>query len=957
MPYAEQTSNLDNPASNEVLLLIQQCDSLANAGELDTALVLGNLAIEKSKTEFGENDPVHASALSAVATVYFLKSNYADFENLCNKALSIRERTLGPDHPDVAESLNDLATLFMYQGKYTEAEPLLKRAVEIYESVYGPEHINVAKSLNNLATLYCEQGKYAESENLHKRALSIKKATLGPEHSSVAWSSNNLATLYILQGRNSEAEHFLKQALAIWEKTMGPDHPLVGFALNNLGNCSMEQHKYAEAENYFKIALAKWEKALGPAYQHLAPALNSLARLYSYQAKYTESENLYKRALDIREKALSPEHPHLVRSLNNLGSLYLEMGRYTEAEPLLKRALALGEKGLGPDHPYVAESLLNLAKNYCALGDYDRSLSNYQKLQEARRNFIDYVFSYASEDQKIRYLEIYPLLDHSFLSFAIMDTSIQSKRSALEMILKGKAAVIDAVSAEREIAYCTDDDDILKRVKRHAEICGEIATLTLSGAEHLEPEMYRDRQRTLYSIKDSLETELSRRCGEFKDEQVSRRFKVQGIARTLPEGSVLWEFVQYEPYDFTRVGIEEEKTSRARYLAFTLNHDGDITLTDLGDAALIDSLVSLARFMINDARKVIYSPLAMESNRRLTELTEMIYDTIFAPLEASLDGGNTIIISPDGQLNLLPFEILSCPDGEYVIEKYRISYVSSGRDLLRFQKERRHSDWALVMADPDFDFSAEAMAKSKGEVHKESEIYHHNYNASRGVSECINFRFAQLPYTREETRFVAKTLENKIHIRTKIYYGSDSTEENLKKISSAPRVLHLATHGYFCEDLDPSEERGRENPLLRSGLALAGANHLMAENGGYAGQNGDGILTALEVSGLNLVGTELATLSACETGIGEVRNGEGVYGLRRAFQCAGVETIVMSLWKVPDRETYELMNSFYKYWGQGYSKREALRQSVLNVMNDLREKYGTAHPLSWGGFVLLGNPD
>jgi CHAT domain-containing protein len=525
------------------------------------------------------------------------------------------------------------------------------------------------------------------------------------------------------------------------------------------------------------------------------------------------------------------------------------------------------------------------------------------------------------------------------------------------MILKSKAVVVDAVSAEKEIAFCSYDDNIRRKAERHAEICGEIATLALAGAGKIETGIYRERLIKLYSIKDSLETELNVKCTEFRDELHSRKFEVADIAGIIPEGSVLWEFIVYEPIDFQKPGSGGDRIGPPRYLAFTLDNKGRITLNDLGDATEIDNLISEARKAIYDARETVYSPLVEESEKRLTGVTGELYKRIFEPLTSSLGNNRYIFISPDGQLNLIPFEILPAPDGQYVVEKYEISYLSSGRELLKFKRKREPGNWALVMADPDFDLSGDRLTRRRERVLKQSGIFTVEYTPTRGASDCMNKLFPGLPYTQRESMSVVRTLEKNSGLRVESYYGGEVLEEVLKGMESAPRVLHLATHGYFCEDLSMVRGRTLENPLLRSGLALAGANRLMSTGGVTVDWGEDGILTAFEVSGLNLVGTELAVLSACETGVGEIKNGEGVYGLRRTFQYAGAETILMSLWKVPDRETYRLMSGFYKNWvGEGRRKREALRQSTLTLLNDLRKRYGTAHPLLWGGFILAGNP-
>jgi CHAT domain-containing protein/tetratricopeptide (TPR) repeat protein len=699
------------------------------------------------------------------------------------------------------------------------------------------------------------------------------------------------------------------------------------------------------------------EKAFGSEHTRVATNLDNLGILYVRRGEYAEAEPLHKRALDIREKILGLEHPGVAYSLINLGHLYKERGKYAEAELLFKRSLTISEKMLGLEHPDVAATLGSLAELNCSLGEYSKSLANFSKSQESRRDFIDHAFSYASEDLKINYIQKYPLINNSFLTFALLDTTLDSKKSAVSVILNGKAVILDAISAEKEIAFCSYDDEIIAKAEKHAEICGEIATLALAGAERLEPEIYKERLQTLYGIKDSLETKLSGDCAEFRDELASRRFTVEDVSDALAEDAILWEFVQYNPYDFKKAGSDKDRTGPPRYLAFTLNHIGEITLIDLGEAIEIDSFVTLTRQMIYNSGSVAQAVGGFFAEQKLAEVTGELYDLIFAPLESSLVGRTQIFMSPDGQLNLLPFEILPDHEGKYAIEKYNISYLSSGRDLLKFKKKQAYGDWALAMADPDFDLSQEKLAEGGGKKSNKLESIEFVYEPSRGASSCLSGKFDPLPYTLKETISVVQTLKKNAQLDVDSYCGEEALEGVLKGMKVPPRILHLSTHGYFCEDINLTENKMLENPLLRSGLAFAGANGFFNASERDTSYVDDGILTALEVSGLNLIGTELVTLSACETGVGEVGNGEGVYGLRRAFQHAGARAIIMSLWKVPDPETGILMSNFYENWSSGETMRDALRQAALSILNERRDKYGSAHPYFWGGFILLGDPD
>jgi len=430
------------------------------------------------------------------------------------------------------------------------------------------------------------------------------------------------------------------------------------------------------------------------------------------------------------------------------------------------------------------------------------------------------------------------------------------------------------------------------------------------------------------------------------------------VVKSIPVGAVLWEFLRYKPYDFKKTGSDRDKNGPARYLAFAINHSGDVVIKDLGEAEAIESQIYAARDLIYEhkGKGIIFTDQVVDSEKQLNKVTKKLYDVLFAPLVSHLRDSTEILISADGQLNILPFEILPCPDGRYVVENYSISYLSSGRDLLRFKMKQEPCDWALLVADPAFDLSGDALDQYKNKHADRSSVTQLSHTPSRSVSGCLNFCCYSLPNSLKESEAIREILETQAHLRTECYYGGDALEDLLKDLPTAPKLLHLATHGFFCPLEDPAQERTFENPLLRCGLLLTGANHLRNDPLSKNYQREDGILTAFEASGLNLAGTELVTLSACETGMGDVRNGEGVYGLRRAFQHAGARTIVMSLWKVGDKETRRLMESFYRNWSNGYTKKEALRQAILEVLDDHRGKYA-AHPYFWGAFIMLGDPN
>ena len=368
-------------------------------------------------------------------------------------------------------------------------------------------------------------------------------------------------------------------------------------------------------------------------------------------------------------------------------------------------------------------------------------------------------------------------------------------------------------------------------------------------------------------------------------------------------------------------------------------------------------IVECRQVIQSGADRIMLEGAEQVEEARLSEVTRQLHELIVAPLSASLLNKDRIYVSPDGQLNLLPWEVLTMVDGRYLTEQYQISYLSCARDLVKPHVQQELAENVAVMfADPGY-FEQPAVAYDRdvaplGTIQRRL--------ATRGPpleSSCLDHPFRPLPATRAEVDAVSLLMTGGPGLEVRSHMGPNASESTLKELNQTPRILHLATHGYYCSDSTRPRATGiTDNPLLYSGLALAGANGPIM-GGTIAEGEEDGILTALEASGLNLVGTELVVLSACQSGVGEVANGEGVYGLRRAFQHAGARTVLMSMFNVPDQTTRRLMEQFYANWFAGASKSAALRQASLSILQERRQSHGAAHPLFWGGFILVGDPN
>ena len=912
-------------------------------------------AIEGVAKIYGTEHQEYERTIANLAAVYHNTAAYDKAESLYTEALGISEKIQGRDGPDYAFVEANLAAINIERGQYTAAEDRLRHATEVFEKTFGFRHPYVASNLYNLSFLCRMLGRYYEAIELLKQGIDISKGLMGAEYPTAANDLSQLASIYDDMGRKDEAKELYRQTLEIRERKFGPEHFEVAQTLANLGGIADDEGNIDEAEQLHRRALAIREKVFGMENRYTAQSLGHLAHIYYEKGRYAEAESLFTQTLGVFRQVLEPIHLDPATAMDGLAMCYAAQGKYDQAELLYLEAFRIREAIYGPRQPNVAVNLEHLARSYASSGDLASSLAFYRRFLSLRQQFIEYAFSFSSEEQKLRWVREYPLSAPTLPSLALTHPTDETARLAFEMTLNAKALVLDAVMAEQQAAYCGYDPSVRNKLARRTEVCSAIASLFFSESETAKA---RDSLQRLYAAQDSLETELSRICSPFRDDLLSRRFKAADVAAALPDKTVLLEYIKYTPYDFGKIARENDKTGPDRYLVFALEPGGAITLFDLGEARVIDSLINTARELIYQSSSRIYSAMATDFERRLMAVTTPLYERLFALPIKHLSDVTDIFVSPDGEINLLPFEILADPSGAYVIEKYQISYLSSGRDLLKPADHAVVQGDAMIMADPDFNLAAsqppaaEAKAKSKAAASTGLSLL----EPVRGTAECLRQDFLPLAFGRKETAAIAQTIKATTGLDIHEYYQADASEETIKNLSTAPKILHIITHGFFCPPSDTSTGDVMSNPLIRSGLALAGANRVIRGRDSADVGGEDGILTAFEASGLNLIGTELATLSACETGLGETLTGEGVFGLRRAFRHAGAQTILMSLWNIPDKETFELMEGFYQRWLGGMSKGDALRESSLEVLRRCRKDYGHGHPLLWGGFVLAGNP-
>ena len=724
--------------------------------------------------------------------------------------------------------------------------------------------------------------------------------------------------------------------------------------------------KYDEAVELCRRVLVIYEKILGGEHPNVATLLNNIAGAHKAKGNYAKAEPLFRRALTIEEKALGGEHPDVAISLNTLAELYRLQGDYAKAEPLYQRALTVYQKAFGGEHPNVATSLSNLSLLYAAKEDYPRAVETQTRGQDVVESNINATLTTGSEEQKQLYLDT--LSGDTLFTISLHAHSAPSDpraaRLALTTILRRKGRALDAMTDQiaglRRRANPRDRELLDELVAARSKL----ARIQISGQSDLTPAERQAQTVKLKTEVEQLEAQISRRSSEFR--AVSQPVTLDAVRAVIPGDAALVEIFSYKPIVFAAKGADH-RYGAPRYVAYVLLRDSATPLSvDLGEASTIEAQVTRLRTALKDPERT-----------DVKEIARALDANTMQPIRKLLGTTRRLFISPDGSLNLIPFGALVDEGGKYLVENYSLTYLTSGRDLLRLQAHTANHLPPVVLANPQFDRGERP--GSVGQALRGLLL-----NAARpgevtyGTIDFAAAHYEPLRGTAAEASAIGALLP-----RAQVFTVGEATESNLKRVTR-PRILHIATHGFFLPDqpqpasansrglrLEASRDAAarnvppQENPLLRSGLIFAGVNQRAS------GPNEDGVMTALEVAGLDLWGTKLAVLSACETGLGDVRNGAGVYGLRRALVLAGSETQILSLWQVSDDATRDLMVAYYHLLKAGASRTEALRQVQLAMIGGanpeqvgaqrgirLDKTFGAHtrwnHPYYWAAFIPSG---
>jgi len=801
-------------------------------------------------------------------------------------------------HQDIGylKTIANQGLLYATMGRFTQAEEFTSEALTMRKAKFGNNHPGVAASLNNYGVLKYNLARYNEAEKDFEGAVTIIKSKGMQTEMPYAIVLNNQAMFFQTIGRYEEAEGLMKQAIAIADKIEKSKSSNRLRFLSNLALLYQQMGKYTEAEAIY----LGMEKRLGKSNPDYASMLNNQAALYMVMGKQDKVEELLKKSAEIYKSNFGEENIAYAKSISDLGNFYRIKEKYAEADPLLQKALVIREATLGKNHPLYVLSQEDMAILDWKRKSWEKATAQYRSVMEKSLGFIQSYFPPMSESEKTKYWDVLSPRFQRFYNFALEASASNTQiiQDLYDYRIATKALLLNSTNKVKQTILSSGNAALIKDYKTWLDQKERLARLYAYSKEELSTQ--KINLDSLERASNAMEKSLSERSSEFSASYSANKISYKQIKALLADTEAVVEIVHVRKYD-------QQFTTDSKYAALILTKT-----PELPKMVILDNGQQLDTRYSKFYRNAIQQKLDDEYS----------YDQYWTRLEPELKGKKLVYISPDGVYNQLNLNTMKKPGADYVINRYDLVIVGNSKDLiaLKSKKAKVPKKNATLLGFPDY---------GGGDI-------------------------APLPGTKIEVEAISKILKASGYTVTG-FYQKTATEANLKAVKG-PTLVHIATHGYFLEDVEHGGsafgvdfENANDNPLLRSGLMLANAaGTVSGKRMPNLESNDNGVLTAYEAMNLNLEGTDLIILSACETGLGDVKAGEGVYGLQRAFLVAGADALIMSLWKVDDAATQLLMTNFYNNWIKLGNKQKAFKQAQLQLMTKFKEPY------YWGAFVMMG---
>lgn len=900
----------------------QYVEMKIDKGDYEAATPLNDALLNYFKTLKGENDVYYLVCLNNKARIYQGQGDYKNAATLFLMALDANYKYHSHDTANIITAYNNAAECYRLMGDYASAEPLYMQAYALETQFSKVLKEDFASLLNNMGLLYKAQSNYSQAEKCFLKSLEYYKAVNYQNNIEYANPLNNLGDLYRMMGNYKMAVQCVEQAVEIRKNTSGENHEYYANAIINLALLYSDLSYFNEAEQLLLEAERIYKDRLGENNSRYANCLSNLSSVYLNKKDFIKALDYKNRCLKLMEDKGMQNTDRYASYLNGKGSIEAEIKQYDKAINSYQKSAAIFKSNFGTKDFNYVDAIYSIANIY------DRS----NKIKEARNNYLKAMYSYKkiiednfvtmSEEEKTNFYYVLSNRIETFYSFVMRhcNDNVLAKDDSLFK------ALLDVRMLDKSLLLSENTNMYKVMLSSHDTTLKHTFNQWLEQKNYLH-QLYKYSYKELSDnnidiekeedLKNSLEKTLSEKSAIFKTTKNTSNYFSQ-IKNKLNKTDIAVEIIK-------SALLSEDNKSLVNYAAIIIGKDYSSPRVIALDSCIYFDSVFIGHYKTSIENQIT---------------DQLSYTRFFKPLEKYLSNISTIYFSGEGvyqQLNL--YTLLNPTTHKYLIETTEITQLNSLKNLLQENTTQAVNPTITLFGYPNYELKTEI---------KKSE--------SQAVASRFGFdEFPELPGTKKETEDIAAIFKNK-NWNTHLYLANEATEEQIKQLSS-PTILHIATHGFFLPDEDFGNEKvlgfdaekARQNPLLRSGLVMAGAAAYAKDNS--IKQKEDGILNAYESSLLNLQNTELVTLSACETGLGEIVNGQGVYGLQRAFLTAGAKSLLMSLWVVDDAATQELMTEFYKDWLNNYAlnnKRASLRKAQLAI----KQKY--PNPYYWGAFVMLG---
>ena len=958
-------------------------------------------SLQTLEGRLGSEDPALAPSLELKSILLRDAGQFEASIEVANRALVILERTYGPSAGKLRNCLNTIGIATLRLGKLSESRDYFQRVHDIVLATRGPDHRDTGAIKLNLGSLNFQLANYREARALYEEAFVILERQLGSEHPAIASVMQGLGNVASITGDYEQAARLYARGLELRKKKLGPDHPEVAGDLLNLAIHERHLGDYPAAEQYAREALELYGRIGRGEGIDMANTLGILGDLEWCQLRFDDAERDLERSVALFEQSDARKGTEIGTILANLGKVRRARGDLPDAIAAGDSAVAILSATVGYSDVYVAQAksllvlslldagelprALDLATQAAAAmdslmpehpstswhhrvvgdvldrsGQSDAAFAQWQTAEGIARRHVLLSAQGLSEAKALLYQNKQRQPMRRMLVHLAQQPAASQEQvaAAWDAVVRTRGVLLDQSALRTQLVLQSSDPEQSRLLAELTRARSDLSNLYLK-APGADLKQYQTALAETVREKNRLEMALASASSSFSSQHANEQIGLPEVLAALPAQSAL---VAYVSYDNLREG-----DSRPAYLAFVCRAGDAPRAVDLGAAAALQAKWQLWREELM-AGALAAGPVGRQAEQRYQHAALALRQAVWDPIASTLSGLREIYIVPDGVLFGLNFAALPANDGRYLLQESTVlRLLSTERDLVA-RPEIEAASGLLALGAPSYD------ARSGGEGRQRAQNTEDEVGTGilRGTHlECADLdalQFRALPNASAETEALQERWRRaRRKGAAQVWTGADASESRLKAAASGHRILHLATHGFFLGDaclraeadrpegqiddgvLQARSDVAAANPLLLSGLALAGANlrrdpHVAAD---------DGILTAEEIATLQLRGSELIVLSACETGLGSVAEGEGVFGLRRALAVAGARNLIMSLWSVEDRSARELMDGFYaNYLGRDQSAAESLRSAQLGLLEQRRKQRQSTHPYFWAGFVL-----